>query len=135
MVKLVEPGNGVSEAEQLSNAELLIGAGSETTATSLSGTVYLLLRNPECMAKLVKEVRSAFNTEAEMTFAAVDKLEYVGAVLNESLRMYPPVPGRLPRTTGPQGDEILGKWVPPYVSVRPPSVDRLKPEANVNLNC
>lgn len=116
MVKLIEPGNGVSELEQVSNGELMIGAGSETTATALSGAVYLLTQNPACLERLRKEIRTKFTDESEITFSAVNSLEYTGGVVYETLRMYPPVPGRLPRRTGDEGAEIIGKYVPPHVS-------------------
>ena len=116
MVKLLEPGNGVSELEQVSNGELMIGAGSETTATALSGAIYLLTQNTACLDRLQKEIRTTFADESEITFSAVNKLEYAGSVVNETLRMYPPVPGRLPRRTGAEGAEIIGRYVPPHVS-------------------
>lgn len=118
IVKLVEPGNGVSEEEMVANAELLVGAGSETTATLLSGAVYLLLQNPSTMDRLSKEVRTTFNHESEITFKTLGDLKYMDGVINESLRMYPPVPGRLPRRVPVGGDEIIGRYVPGDVSSR-----------------
>jgi cytochrome P450 len=58
------------------NAGLLVVAGSETTATLLSGVTYLLLRNPECLRKVTDEVRSAFESEHDITFASVQNLPY-----------------------------------------------------------
>ncbi|KAJ2971560.1 hypothetical protein NUW58_g9382 [Xylaria curta] len=45
----------LSEKEMISQSPTLIIAGSETTATSLTGTTWFLLKNPECMAKIQKE--------------------------------------------------------------------------------
>ncbi|KAB8263697.1 cytochrome P450 [Aspergillus pseudonomiae] len=80
------------------NAETLVIAGSETMATLLSGVTYLILKNPEAYQTLVKEVRSAFNSEEEINLLSVAKLPYMLACLDEALRMYPPGAVGPPRT-------------------------------------
>lgn len=103
--------------EQLSaNAEILVLAGSETTATLLSGCTYLLLTNPDKMEKLKHEVRSAFASESEITASSVNKLSYMLGVLNEALRLYPPVTSSLVRVVPPGGDMVADHWVPEGVS-------------------
>jgi cytochrome P450 len=57
------------------NASVLIVAGSETTATVLSGVTYLLLRYPDKLAKLTDEVRSAFESEDDITMAKFSQLD------------------------------------------------------------
>lgn len=97
-----------------SNASILILAGSETTSTLLSGATYLLLRNPIALQKLTDEVRSSFDSEAEIDLLSVSKLSYMLACLNEALRLYPPVPGGLPRVV-PRGRgnvTIAGEVIP-----------------------
>lgn len=100
------------------NASLLIIAGSETTATALSGATYLLCSNPDTLAKLTEEVRSAFSSEDEITLLSVQKLKYMLAVLDESLRMFPPVPTASPRTIHEGGDVVCGTFLPEKVSQR-----------------
>lgn len=73
------------------NAGLLVVAGSETTATVLSGVTYLLLRNPRCLRRVREEVRSAFGSEHDITFASVQQLPYS--------RFPPPPPAFLRRAT------------------------------------
>lgn len=58
------------------NAMVLIVAGSDTSATLLSGLIYLLLKNPECLQKITHEIRSAFKAEDEITFSSVQNLPY-----------------------------------------------------------
>ncbi|KAI2632022.1 putative cytochrome P450 [Hypoxylon sp. NC1633] len=94
------------------NAFILILAGSETTATTLSGATYLLLTHPEIMAKLNEEVRSAFSSVDEIDINSVNKLTYMLAVLNESLRLYPPVSSGLIREVPAGGSKIAGRFVP-----------------------
>jgi cytochrome P450 len=108
-------GLHLTQSEMESNASTLIIAGSETTATLLSGATYYLLRNPETMTKVVKEVRETFETEEDINFASASRLNYMLAVLNESLRIYPPVPAGIPRVIEDQGAMIAGRWVPPHV--------------------
>lgn len=98
------------------NASTLIIAGSETTATALSGTTYLLCQNPDALAKLVEEVRSSFSSEDEITLLSVQKLKYMLAVLDESLRLFPPVPGTSPRVAHKGGDVICDVFLPENVS-------------------
>ncbi|KAJ5111054.1 hypothetical protein N7532_001589 [Penicillium argentinense] len=103
---------GFSVGEMIANGSTLIIAGSETTATLLSGVTYLLLKNPRVLAKLQEEVRGAFKSEAQISFESCNRLEYCLAVLTEALRVYPPVGVGLPRIVDPQGDVIAGEWVP-----------------------
>ena len=96
---------------------ILVIAGSETTATLLSGATFLLLKNPSSLAKAVNEVRNSFVHASDITFTSVTaQLPYLNACLEESLRLYPPVPTVLPRRTAPDGDIINGHFVPPDVS-------------------
>ncbi|KAE8153594.1 cytochrome P450 [Aspergillus avenaceus] len=92
--------DGLTDEELAANANILIIAGSETTATLLSGVTYWLLRTPETMTKVVNEVRSVMGADADITFSSVTaKLPYMMACLEEALRMYPPVPTGLRRMT------------------------------------
>lgn len=89
------------------NASVLIVAGSETTATVLSGVTYLLLDNPDKLAQLHTELRKAFNSDNDITLAKVSRLDYMLACLEETMRLYPPVPIGLPRIV-PKGGRIVG---------------------------
>jgi cytochrome P450 len=103
--------------EMDANANTFMIAGSETTATTLSGTTFLLLRNPDAYAKLVHEVRSTFSTAEDITIERVNKLDYMIACLQEGLRYYPPVPTGLPRVVPGAGDTISGLFIPGGTSV------------------
>lgn len=107
--------SGLSRDEMDSNASIFMIAGTETTATLVSGLTFLLLKNPEPMKKLVKEIRTAFKTRAEMSLEAMAPLPYLNACIKEALRLYPPAVTGLPRLTPPDGSTICGEWVPPGV--------------------
>ncbi|KAH5023299.1 hypothetical protein HBH70_064800 [Parastagonospora nodorum] len=106
-------GKGLTRDEMDSNASLFMIAGTETTATLLSGLTYKLLKNPACMEKVTEEVRSAFKTGDEMTMEALAALPYFGACIKEAFRLYPPVPLGLPRTTPEDGSTVCGQFIPP----------------------
>ena len=108
----LEPGADASDEEMIATARLLIIAGSETTATLLSGVTYLLVKNPRVLKKLVDEVRSTFNSESEIDLVGANKLRYMLACLDEAMRMYPPVPATFPRNVPAGGDTIGDQWVP-----------------------
>ncbi|KAL6228775.1 hypothetical protein BDW75DRAFT_246343 [Aspergillus navahoensis] len=99
------------------NASILIIAGSETTATLLSRVTYWLLRSPEALAKVTDEVRSAFQTEADISLQdVVTRLPYMLACLDEAFRMYPPVPSGLQRRVL-TSSIIAGYNIPPGTAV------------------
>ena len=109
----------MSIEEIKATSEVLIIAGSETTATLLSGATFYLLKNPSCLVKAIDEVRQAFSLASDITFATVAaRLPYLNACLEETMRMYPPVPLTLSRRTGPEGDIVNGRFVPANVSTR-----------------
>jgi hypothetical protein len=101
-------GRGLTRGEMDSNASLFMIAGTETTATLVSGLTYLLLRNPDCMAKLNDEIRSAFASDADMTMEQLAALPYLSACIKEAFRLYPPVPIGMPRLTPQDGSTIVG---------------------------
>lgn len=109
-----------------SHAGLLIIAGSETTATLLSGCTFLLLNNPDALERLTREVRSTFKEESEITINSAGQLEYMLACLDEALRCYPPVPIGNPRVIPKGGRMLCGHYVPEDVGYEPLPVVHIK---------
>ena len=108
-----DPATMMSREEIVATFEVLMVAGSETTATLLSGVTYQLLKNPSVMKKLVAEIRSRFAHSHEITLASVNDLTYELAVLDEALRIMPPVASALVRLVPPgPGDFVGGHFVP-----------------------
>lgn len=107
---------GMTPREIEATFMVLTTAGSETTATVLSGTLNYLTANPDKLALLVKEVRENFATEQELTVAALRNSSYLNAVISEGLRLCPPVPIMLPRLVPEGGDTVCGMWMPSGVS-------------------
>ncbi|TGZ76304.1 cytochrome P450 [Ascodesmis nigricans] len=92
------------------HSSVLIVAGSETTATFLSGVTYYLCRTPHAYAKLTQELRSAFSSYEHITGMETERCSYLKAVIDEGLRIYPPVSFGLPRTS--PGEIVDGVFLP-----------------------
>lgn len=87
-------------------------AGSEGTATALAGATFLLLRHPGQYQRAVNEVRGAFHNEAEITSSRIcASVPFIEAVLQEAMRLYPPVSITMPRRVPEGGAIIDGRFV------------------------
>jgi cytochrome P450/NADPH-cytochrome P450 reductase len=68
-------------------------AGHETTSGLLTFTLYNLLHNPEVLAKAYAEVDAVLGGQTTPpTEEQVRQLHYIGQILNEALRLWPPAP-------------------------------------------
>jgi len=84
-------------------------AGHETTATLMSWAFYLLDRHPQAR-EAVREEADRVLAGGEPDFETLKQLTYTGAVLKETMRLYPPV-WLLPRRAIAD-DVIDGHFVP-----------------------
>ena len=116
----------LTDKEMEANANILVIAGSETTATALSGVTYWLLQTPEALRKVTQEVRTSITSESEITFQTASQLPYMLACLSETLRIYPPAPGGLERITIPPSVTISGRNIPPGVCPPLQSIESTK---------
>jgi len=81
-----DTGQLISEAELRDNVLTFIGAGHETTANALTWALYLLSQAPDWRARVEEEVDARFDPNDVVASLPVTK-----AVLEESMRLYPPV--------------------------------------------
>jgi cytochrome P450 len=83
-----------SDREISANCALFLLAGTETSTLALSIISYLLATHPEEQEKLYQEIKSASDATGGdnqiLTSETVAQLEYLNAVVMESLRLYPP---------------------------------------------
>ena len=107
---------GMTRAEMHSNGSLLITAGNETSATLLTGMTFLLLKTPHVLKRLTNELREMFRNESDICLDMISDYKYLSAVIQESLRLFPPIPEGLPRIVPPEGARICGHSVPGGVS-------------------
>ncbi|KAI1132311.1 cytochrome P450 [Nemania abortiva] len=113
----VEGSDVLTPGEAYANAELFMVAGTETTSSLLTGLTYYLIRNPDKMKILTDEIRGAFGSDADITFEALRKLEYLNACIREGLRVYPPAPSAFQRVIPEGGNPVMGKWFPAGIRV------------------
>jgi cytochrome P450 len=85
-----EDGSQMSDRQVRDEAMTLFLAGHETTALALSWTWYLLSQHPEAEEQLVAEVRAVVG-ERLPTAQDVPRLVFMDQVLQESMRLFPPV--------------------------------------------
>lgn len=107
-----DKGAKLSQAEIDSNSFFLMNAGSETTATALSGVTYHLLINPTVLRKLQDEIRGKFATYDEITLTAVNDSPYLIATLSEGLRTFPPAAAGFGRVCPKGGESVSGYYIP-----------------------
>ena len=103
----------MTKAEILPTSAILVNAGGGTTSDSLAALLFYVLRNPSVYEKLKNEIRDTFPSEQDITLSSVGQLEYLSAVIEETLRMHPPVAGIFERRTDTES-ELIDGWVVPY---------------------
>ena len=100
-----EKEESLTEAEIRLEAGGYIVAGSDTSAISLTYLVWAVCKNPAIRDKLVAEVAEL---PENFTDEHVRALMYTRRVIDETLRLYPAVPGALPRAVPPEGAQLAG---------------------------
>lgn len=91
----------------------LIVAGSDTTTTTVSATVFYLARNLRAYNRLAQEIRTTFQTVDEICGGPkLWSCRYLRACIDEAMRMSPPVPAELAREVLPGGFDMEGTFMP-----------------------
>src|SRR5215831_7361700 len=86
-----ETGAALSEETIHDNLVTFIGAGHETTANALGWTLFLLSEYPWADDRLAHEVDTVLNGNVP-TAQDIPKLVFARMVIEEAMRLYPPVP-------------------------------------------
>jgi cytochrome P450 len=97
------------------DAQVLVSAGSETTARSLTYATFSLLTLPDVLSHLKQELENAIpgrDPTAKISLEQVQHLPYLSAVIKESLRLSYGVVGRLARVW-PNEDIQFREWTIP----------------------
>jgi len=103
------------------DAGLITVAGSDTTAATLTCLFYELSLQPRCLEALQAEVDELFEGDRDVDGISLAKLPYLEAVINETLRLHPPVPGGVQRLTPSEGLQIGETFIPGNSIVQIPS--------------
>lgn len=123
-----ESKKSLSQTEIILNMALFISAGTDTTATALTGWTYFVCTHPEVYSRLIDEIRGALATKEDVKWEKVKNLRYLEATIHEALRLFPPSPASQQRIV-PRGGATIGGYyvpegmtvaVPPWVSTHSP---------------
>jgi cytochrome P450 len=101
-----QTGAGLGDAEVKANILTFIAAGHETTANALTWSLFLLSLSEEWRARLIDEARTVLAGPVE-DYAA--NLVETRAVIEESMRLYPPVANMSRQALGP--DDLSGRRI------------------------
>ncbi|KAK6118957.1 hypothetical protein DH2020_047295 [Rehmannia glutinosa] len=123
---------------------IFIGA-TDTSAASIIWTMTAIMKSPKIMEKVQVEIRNLIGKKGKVEEDDLPKLPYLKAVINETFRLYSPVPLLIPRETVEQcileGYEIQSKtvvYVNAWAVARDPEYwenpDEFLPERFLNNN-
>lgn len=101
-----ETGQVMSDAEVKANVLTFFVAGQDTTATALTWVIYLLSQAPDWCARITTEFERASAGPLE---ELADRLIDTRAVVDEAMRLYPPIIG-LSRTAV-RSDQLVGRTI------------------------
>ncbi|EFX04330.1 benzoate 4-monooxygenase cytochrome p450 [Grosmannia clavigera kw1407] len=107
--------HGLTREEAEGETLLQIIAGSDTTATAIRSTMLHLMSSPRSYHRLATEVREASaqgRISSPITYAEARAMLYLQAVIQEGLRINPPVVGTMDVVVPEGGDVLCGLRVP-----------------------
>jgi cytochrome P450 len=114
-------GRGLTEAEVKANVLTFFLAGQETTSTALTWAIYLLSQSSEWSERVAAETQRELQGAGSPPEAIADRLVETRAVLDEAMRLYPPIVGitrTASRSTQLAGQQIARNTlivISPYV--------------------
>lgn len=117
------------------DASLIVVAGSDTTAATLTCLFYNFATHPEVYQTLQKEIDEFFAAEvtsSDFETSSLGKLQFLQACIDESLRLFPPVMSGLQRQTPPQGIHIGERFIPGNTIVQTPTYTMCRGEPSLN---
>jgi cytochrome P450 len=88
----------MTDTELVGQAAILFGASFETTASTLTWTLFLLAQHPTVMHQLMDELDAVLGG-APPTQDQLTQLSFLECVIKESMRILPPVPFTIRATT------------------------------------
>jgi cytochrome P450 len=104
-----ETGEGMNNQQLRDEVTTIVLAGHETTAATLAWTWYLLAQHPDVAHKLRNELDDVLAGRTP-TFEDLPNLPYTRMVIDETLRLYPPVWSVARQAM--EDDEIGGYHIP-----------------------
>ncbi|KAJ3084762.1 hypothetical protein HK102_000556 [Quaeritorhiza haematococci] len=103
--------DALKEDELLGNIFVMLVAGHETTANTIAWALAMLAIDQERQEKLHEHIKSVVG-DRDPTYKDYNDLTYVVAIMNETLRLYPPV-ANIPKKTPINEPKQLGPYLLP----------------------
>ncbi|CAG8618806.1 394_t:CDS:2 [Acaulospora morrowiae] len=127
LVKINEQAEEKMSFDELKNQIMtFLAAGHETTSVATGWALYYLSKDQESQSLLREELMEEFPDKNFVpTFDQINDLEYLNAVVKETLRIVPPVPIVVRK---PKKDDVINGYVIPKgtpVFISPNTVHRL----------
>ncbi|KAI1302459.1 cytochrome P450 [Xylaria venustula] len=116
-----ETGTKYSRDELLGEGILMMMAGSDTSSSALTATVFYLSRHPAVMRKLRSEINSTFQRVSDIEPRLTENCRYLRACIDEAMRLSPPAPTNIPRVVGEGGISVGEDHFQPGVYVGVPN--------------
>ncbi|KAL1854961.1 hypothetical protein Plec18170_004373 [Paecilomyces lecythidis] len=116
----MEASNRITMSNMMDACGSNIGAGSDTTAITLSSALNYLYRYPDKLSKLRTEIDSQASKgriSDPVTFQEAQGMPYLQAVIKESLRLHPAVGTILAREVPKGGVQLGGYFFPEGTNV------------------
>lgn len=114
----------MSEEEVIAECTVMLNAGHDTTQTSLTNVLHLLATHPETQEKLYHELctnlPNASRESAVQPYKELERIPYLRACIDESMRIHTPTRFGLPRVTTKEDTVIAGQVVPSGITVSVP---------------
>lgn len=96
------------EQQAIDEIKQYLWAGTETTALTLAWALYLISKHPGAAERIRREGEQVYG-DREPTAADYSALLYTRSVIQETMRIYPPIWGLIRTAAGP--DEIAGREI------------------------
>jgi cytochrome P450 len=90
---------------------VMIVAGSDTSSAVITHVFYYLAKDPKLVAKLREELKTSLPNDSKL----------LGAIINEALRLHPPIPSGVLRQTPSAGLMIKNTFIPGGVTISTPT--------------
>jgi cytochrome P450 len=87
-----QPGSGIDNDAVAGNVSTMLLAGEDTTANSIAWLLYLLRAHPDALQRATQEVLALAPDCAAFTLEQLDSLDFLGACIEEAMRLKPVAP-------------------------------------------
>jgi cytochrome P450 len=109
----------ITRIQALDVASILVLSGSEATPILMTAMMWNILHTPRVYERVKHEIRHSgiFKSAADINASNSDKMVYMDAIIQESLRTDTPFATTIPRVVPPGGAVVDGFWLPGGVSL------------------